>query len=268
MFFESLKTLLDFYKKRLKKPVITKKTLLLIISSFSLEILFILFIFTKTEINVRSPIYFLAADLLVPLLVSLIVLGFQPLTYLIRKKTILKATEKRKKFPKLVVIGITGSYGKSSTKEFLFEILSEKYRVLKTKRNINAEIGIAQTILNELSSKHQVFIAEVGAYERGKIKEVSKMIGHKIAILTGTNEQHMATFGSQENIIKAKNEIIDYLAAKGIAITKDNLSLKATDIRIEKEYVFFKVNNVDFKVNMLGGHNIDNILLEIGRAHV
>ena len=261
--FEFFKALLDIYKRRLRKPVITRKTLLLIISAISLEVLFILILFWKTKLVVWFPVYFLIADLLTPLIVSLIVFIFQPLTYIVRKRLILEAHKKREQFPKLIVIGITGSYGKSSTKEFLYEILSDKFKVLKTKKNINAEIGIAQTILKELNSEHQIFIAEVGAYEKGKIKEVSKMIKHKIAILTGINEQHMATFGSQENIIKAKNEIIDYLPKEGIAIRKENLDLKVSDLKMEKEYLLFKINNVDFKVNVLGKHNLDNILLAV-----
>ena len=264
--FESFKAFLDIYKRRLRKPVITRKTLLLIISTISLEVLFILIIFWKIELKVWFPVYFLIADLLTPLIVSLIVFLFQPLTYIVRKRLILEAQKKREQFPKLVVIGITGSYGKSSTKEFLYEILSDKFKVLKTKKNINAEIGIAQTILKELSSEHQIFVAEIGAYERGKIKEVSKMIKHKIAILTGINEQHMATFGSQENIIKAKNEIIDYLPEGGIAIKKENLDLKVSNLKMEKEYLLFKINNVNFRINVLGKHNLDNILLAVSCA--
>jgi UDP-N-acetylmuramoyl-tripeptide--D-alanyl-D-alanine ligase len=264
--FETFKAFLDIYKRRLRKPVITRKTLLLIITTISLEVLFILILFLKIELKVWFPVYFLIADLLTPLIVSLIVFVFQPLTYIVRKRLILEACKKREQFPKLTVIGITGSYGKSSTKEFLYEILSEKFKVLKTKKNINAEIGIARTILKELNSEHQIFIAEVGAYERGKIKEVSKMIKHKIAILTGINEQHMATFGSQENIIKAKNEIIDYLAKGGTAIRKEDLDLKVTNPKLEKEYLLFKISNVDFKINVLGKHNLDNILLAVSCA--
>jgi len=264
--FEFFKILLDIYKRRLKKPVLTRKTLLLIVSAISLEILFILILFWKIKLVLWFPIYFLVADLLAPLIVFLIVFAFQPLTYIVRKKFVLKAKKKREEFPDLIAIGITGSYGKSSTKEFLYEILSEKFKVLKTKKNINAEIGIAQTILKELNSLDQIFIAEVGAYERGKIKEVSQMIKHKIAILTGINEQHMATFGSQENIIKAKNEIIDCLPKDGIAIRKENLNLKVTDLKIEKEYLLFKINNVDFRINVLGEHNLDNILLAFSCA--
>src|SRR4030043_204253 len=249
---ESLKTFLDLYKKRLKSPVITKKTTILIALTFFLEILFVIILFLVIDFIVWFPVYFLIADLLTPLIVSLIVLVFQPLTYLVRRKVILRAQKKREEFPNLLVIGIAGSYGKSSTKEFLYEILSEKYKVLKTQRNINAEIGIAQTILKELKPEHQVLIAEIGAYERGKIKEVCKMLQPKIGILTGINEQHLSTFGSLENIRKAKYELIESLPKGRAAIIKDKLDLKAENIKVEKEYVLFRVDSVDFKVNLLG----------------
>jgi len=296
-FSESLRVFLDFYKKRLKKPIITKKTIILIAAVFSLEILFIIVLFLTLDFIIWFLVYFLIADLLTPLITSLIVLFFQPLTYLLRRKIILKAQEKKEEFPNLLVIGITGSYGKSAAKEFLYEILSEKYKVLKTQKNINAEIGIAQTILRELKPEHQIFIAEIGAYEKGKIKEVCRMIKPKIGILTGINEQHLATFGSQENIIKAKFELIDSLPQDGTAIlnidnkyiknrirnqelrvknfkfssTSEKLDIWAEEVAVEKESIIFKIktkdgDSADFRVNLMGKHNLENILLAVSCA--
>lgn len=242
------KLLFSFHSVRY--PKLTAKVIVILISGILLEI-FILFYF-------YSILVFLLLIILAPIISSIIVLIFQiPATILI-KRTLKKAKSKREQFKDLIVIGIAGSYGKSSTKEFLATILSEKYNVLKTEKNINAEIGIAQTILKELGSFHQVFIAEIGAYQIGKIKQVAQMIKPKIGILTGINEQHLSTFGSQENIIKAKNEILE---PSEIKIDYNDLDLFATDIVIGKEFVSFKVNGKDFKVNLLGKHNINNILL-------
>ncbi|PIS39980.1 MAG: hypothetical protein COT32_02190, partial [Candidatus Nealsonbacteria bacterium CG08_land_8_20_14_0_20_36_22] len=237
------------------------------ISGILLEILILFYLF--------NLVLFLILIISAPIISSLLVLFFQIPTVILVKKTLKKAKEKKEQFKNLIVIGITGSYGKSSTKEFLATILSEKFKVLKTPKNINAEIGIAKTILNELKPEHQVFIAEIGAYERGKIKEVCRMLGPKIGILTGINEQHLSTFGSLENIKKAKYELIESLPRTiivrglpedGIAIIRDKLDLRADDIRVEKEYIFFKVSGVNFKVNLLGIHNIDNILLSASCA--
>jgi len=249
--FETQKTRkIIFSLHGVRYPRLTKKTLVILSSGILIELL-ILFYFYSIPVLILLII-------LAPIIVSILILLFQIPANILIKRTLKKAEEKRKQFKDLIVIGITGSYGKSSTKEFLATILSEKYNVLKTERNINAEIGIANTILNELNQKHQVFIAEIGAYERGKIKQVCGIIKPKIGILTGINEQHLSTFGSLQNIKKAKNEILE---CSEIKIDYNDLDLTATNIVIEKEFVFFKVDGVDFKVNLLGKHNINNILL-------
>jgi UDP-N-acetylmuramoyl-tripeptide--D-alanyl-D-alanine ligase len=88
---------------------------------------------------------------------------------------------------------------------------------LKTDAHQNSEMGIASCILNELSPKHQIFLVEMGAYNKGGIKMLCDMAKPKIGILTGINEQHMSTFGSQENIIAAKYELMQALPPDGIA---------------------------------------------------
>jgi len=238
----------------IRYPKLTKKIVLVLASGIILEIAFLFLVF-------NSPTYILhliRLIILAPIFASVLILLFQIPANILIKRVLKKAKQKRKRFENLTVIGISGSYGKTAVKEFLYEMLSEKFNVLKTKKNINAEIGIAQTILKELGSFHQIFIAEIGAYEIGKIKQVAQMIKPKIGILTGINEQHLSTFGSLENIKKAKNEILE---CSEIKIDYNDLDLIATNIIIEKEYVSFKINNVDFRVNLLGNHNIQNILL-------
>lgn len=260
---ESLKFIKDLRKKRVLKPVFTVKTIALLSFSLFLEIAIVFLVFGQIDKTIwlsvlLFPLALLITDIFTPLIVSSVVLIFQPMAWIQRKKMLAKAGEKINQFKNLTVIGIAGSYGKTSTKEFLYEILSFKFRVLKTKKNINAEIGIAKTILDELKPEYQILIAEIGAYERGKIKEVCGIIKPKIGILTGINEQHMATFGSQENIIKAKHEITD---CSKISFEKDKIDLKAENIIVEKECLLFDIQGINFKVNVLGAHNIENILL-------
>ncbi len=230
---ESLKALKDFFGKKLKVPILTKKILCLILTGLIIEILF-LFILFKGMIFVYQmnvvymypkliigdsfyPLGLLVFDILTPLVVSIIVFLFQPLAILWRNQIIKKAKKKREKFKNLLVIGITGSYGKTSTKEFLATILSEKFKVLKTKEHQNTEVGVPQCILNDLKPEHEIFICEMGAYKRGEIKLLCDITKPKIGILTGINEQHLAIFGSQENIIKGKYELIESLPEDGIA---------------------------------------------------
>lgn len=279
-----------FSGKILLRPVFTRKVILL----FSIFVLIQLGLGSLAylkAINVFGPLILI--DLAAPLVASMLVLGFKPLVAFQHRKLLRRAQTKRKARKDLMVIGITGSYGKTSTKEFLARILSRRYKVLKTKKHINAEIGIAQTILNELQDQ-DVFIAEIGAYERGKIKQVCEMIKPRMGILTGINEQHQATFGSLENIINAKFELIESLPERGVAILnggnelimqnakikmqKDKSKCKkkfyslqekfdiwAEDIDIGKDSLSFKVIARDgeealFEVSLVGAHNIENIL--------
>lgn len=204
----------------IKSPKLTKKTIVILSSGILLETLTLFYIFSFP--NRLFYLTLLILLILSPIIFSRLILFFQIPTVILRNRILKKAQTKREKFKNLLVIGITGSYGKTSTKEFLAEILSKKFKVLKTKKHVNAEIGVAQTILNELTKEHEIFIAEIGAYEIGKIKQVCKMLKPKIGILTGINEQHLSTFGSQENIIKAKYELIESLPQDGLAIFNGN----------------------------------------------
>lgn len=221
-FVEAVFAFRHFWQKTLKRPVLTQKTTVILSTgiSFGLLILFSLFIIKLNPVRFVFSLLFL--DILVPIVFSGLVLAFQPLAIILRNRVIKQAKKKRVQFGDLLVIGITGSYGKTSTKEYLATILSEKYKVLKTKEHQNSEIGVSQCILDELTSEHEIFICEMGAYNRGGIKLLCDINKPKIGVLTGINEQHMATFGSQENIIKAKYELIESLTENGMAFFNGN----------------------------------------------
>ena len=221
--FEAVHASFNFFQKKIKKPVLTKKTVFLISIVLVLKVLFIvvLSLYIRDEFGyinfIAATFYLLLFDIFTPLIVSAIVLFFQPFTVLARNQIIKKAKEKKEKFKNLIVVGITGSYGKTSTKEFLATILSEKFKILKTKEHQNSEVGISQCILKDLKPEHEIFIVEMGAYNRGGIKLLCDIVKPKIGILTGINEQHMATFGSLGNIIKTKYELIENLPENGTA---------------------------------------------------
>lgn len=154
-----------------------------------------------------------------PIFSALVVFAFQIPTVILRTYILVKARKKRLRFKNLLVIGITGSYGKTSMKEFLYRILADKYedKVLKTREHQNSEMGISRCVLNELKPHHEIFVCEMGAYNVGGIKLLCSIARPKWGILTGINEQHMSTFGSQENIIKGKYELIESLPKDGVA---------------------------------------------------
>ena len=221
---EALHAFFSFFQKKIKRPVWTVKTILLASVALGLEILFmvVLALYLSNEIGeinfVLTAFYLLLFDIFAPLITSAIVLFFQPLTVLLRNQISKKAKRKREKFKNLLVIGITGSYGKTSTKEFLATILSQKYNVLKTPGHQNTEIGISRCILQQLKPEHQIFVVEMGAYNKGEIKLLSDITRPKIGVITGVNEQHLATFGSMENLLSAEGgkELIDSLPEDGI----------------------------------------------------
>lgn len=128
------------------------------------------------------------------------------------------ATRKLQEHRNLFVIGITGSFGKTSTKEYLATILSTKYNVLKTEASKNSRIGIAEAVLKSLKPDHDVFIAEMGAYKKREIAEMTKMVKPQVGIITAVNEQHQDLFGSLDNTKFAKYELVEGLIGRKTAV--------------------------------------------------
>ncbi len=120
--------------------------------------------------------------------------------------------------PNLIVVGITGSFGKTTTKEILSTILAKKYKVLSPPQSYNTLFAVAQIIKEQLKEDHEIFLVEMGAYRRGEIAELCRMVKPKIGILTGIANQHLERFGTQENIIKAKYDLIESLPPDGLAV--------------------------------------------------
>ena len=108
-----------------------------------------------------------------------------------------------------VIVGITGSYGKTSTKIILSAMLSSKYKVLATPRSHNTPLGVAKTINEAALENFDVFIAEMGARHVGDIAELCALCPPDYSIITGICPQHLESFGSMENIVKGKGEILE-----------------------------------------------------------
>lgn len=130
------------------------------------------------------------------------------------------------------VIAITGSFGKTSTKFILNEILSKKYRVLTTPRSHNTPIGIALAVNKSDLTAYDVFIAEMGARHVGDIAELCEICPPDISLITGVCGQHLETFGTFANVVKTKGEIIDYTKDKTI------IASDAYDLFAEKGGVY------------------------------
>lgn len=116
------------------------------------------------------------------------------------------------------VIGITGSYGKTSTKEFLATILAAKYKALKTEMSKNSPIGIAEVVIAKLRPEHEVFIVEMGAYKKGEIAQMAQIVQPGIGVITAINPQHQDLFKTIEQTMEAKYELIQNLVGAKIGI--------------------------------------------------
>jgi UDP-N-acetylmuramoyl-tripeptide--D-alanyl-D-alanine ligase len=283
-----------FYKS-FKKPVKTPKTLLLF--SVCVAVITTFLIFISAKLSDKDQIFWLISfDVVLPLIASAIVLLAQPFFVIIRNNILKQAEEKIKQHKNLKVIAITGSYGKTTTKEFLATILSAKYNVLKTKEHQNSEMGIAKCILEELKSEHEIFVVEMGSYQKGGIKLLCDMVDPQIGIVTGVNEQHLSLFGSLKNLLSAEGgqELAEALPENGLLVLNgDNkycLDLYKKTHKAKKTYsinrgkissdiwaedISFNQNSVSFtavnkqkeiyrlKADVLGKQNIQNLLAAI-----
>ncbi len=200
-----------------------------------------------------------------------------------------KAKNKLKSMNNLSVIGITGSYGKTSSKNILNDILSIKYNSVPTPKNFNTPFGLMITINNYIDKFADVFIAEMGACQEGDINELCRLVHPKYGIITTIGVAHLATFKTRENIQKTKFELIENLPSDGMAILnaddewqrsyniKNDVPVKwigidndadvmAKNIKLSADGTKFDIvfkdddNSYKFETKLLGYHNVYNIL--------
>lgn len=112
------------------------------------------------------------------------------------------------------IVGITGSVGKTSTKEFIAGVLAEKYCVLKTEGNFNNEIGVPLTLLR-IRPEHQVAVVEMGISDFGEMRRLSRMVRPNVCVITNIGQCHLENLKTRDGILKAKSEIFDFMAEDG-----------------------------------------------------
>ena len=139
-----------------------------------------------------------------------------PVELCVQANFVQKAKIKLSKYPNLKIIGITGSYAKTSVKNVLYDMLSTKYNVVKTPGSFNTPMGIAKTINQTNFDDVDFFVCEMGARHVGDIKQLCDIAKPDYAVLTGISCQHMGTFGCLQNVIKTKFEIFDGTKKDGI----------------------------------------------------
>ena len=218
----------------------------------------------------------------------------RPVERMVYLKFYNQAQRKLKSMKELDVVGITGSYGKTSSKNILADILKIKYNTLPTPRNLNTEYGLMITINNNLDKYDQVFIAEMGAYVPGEIRTLCKMVHPKYGILTRIGTAHLESFKSRENIQKTKFELIESLPSDGCGVlnrddswqvsynlknkvnilwigidTEDEVDVRAVNIKCTNAGTTFDIKFkgddtlYPFETKLLGKNNVYNILASV-----
>lgn len=153
------------------------------------------------------------------------------------------------------VVGITGSVGKTSTKEMIASVLSEKYRVLKTLGNFNNELGLPLTVFR-LREEDEIAVLEMGISNFGEMHRLSKIARPDICVITNIGQCHLEFLGDRDGVLRAKSEIFDYMAEDGIIILNGDDDKLATLHEVKGiTPVFFGIDS-DRKIHAENIHSL------------
>lgn len=236
-------------------------------------------------------VYYAATVMTQPLFVVLTGILMRPAENAINRWYFNDARQKLAAWDRMIRVGITGSYGKTSAKMILGAILAQRFDAKVTPQSYNTPLGVARVIREQMTGREEVFVAEMGARHRGDIAEMCELVAPQYGLLTSVGPQHLETFGSLENVARTKYELIDALPSDGWAFfpsdnavclelyrkTRGNrilfgidghgepLYMTARDIRVTAEGSRFTLvdgegNAAACATRLLGRHNIGNIL--------
>lgn len=232
--------------------------------------------------------------ILQPFLILLVNLLNRPIERGVDRYYINDAARILKEMPDLKIIGVTGSYGKTSVKYFLSTLLSSSYNVLHTPGNYNTTLGVVRTIREQMKPFHEIFICEMGAREVGDIKEICDLVHPGYGVITSIGLQHLQSFHTIENIIGTKFELADAVPANGkvflnydneyirthkinknvvsYGTTGNDIDFRAYEIEVSPRGSSFKMKDengdeYEFHTRLVGNHNVQNIAGAIAVAH-
>jgi len=153
--------------------------------------------------------------------------------------------------PSLKIIGITGSYGKTSTKHYLHAMLSEKYDTLMTPGSFNTPMGVIRTVREMMKPYNEVFICEMGAKQKGDVKEICDLVHPDMGIITAVGPMHLETFKTMETVQSTKFELADAIPTEGLIVVNNDFEYCANRKVDNVECVRYTVDNqseADYKV--------------------
>lgn len=280
------------YTPRIKRLIAT--FILLLIIDFVLTLMFAF----NFNIWIGILIILILNNLFLPILILLTNLVNSPIEKTINKKYFNDAKKKVTDFTG-EVIALSGSYGKTTTKNFVYTILSQNYFVYQTPASFNSTMGLTISIRKDLKPIHDIFLAELGAKQNKDLDDVMELTSPDLVILSSIGPQHLETFKTMENIINTKFAIVEQLQKNKLALLNydneyiKNYKIKNKDVKIitygiENKDVNYQIRNIEltkegsifdvyyngviinkekFKTKVLGKLNLLNICAGIGIAH-
>ncbi len=270
--------------RRQPMPVWTHKALVVVVAALVIDVVIIVH---NLLLGVGSPWFSIVLIIFQPVVVTIAWLLILPLDLFLKRRILNSAKQLRSEHADLVVIGITGSVGKTTTKELVAHMLQDR-NAAATPAYVNSELGVSRwlmTVLNR-NDKPEILVVEMGAYRLGEIQLLCDIVQPKYGIVTYIGTQHLALFGSQETLLKAKGELIDALPENGQAFlngdndlcrslkgharcpvtivgTGGSADMEAYDIEETSTGIRFRTADTTFDVPVHGTHNVTNVLLTI-----
>lgn len=290
-FYFTIVFIVNLYQAPKKVPLknTTRMTRLMIATFIFIAVLSFFLIVLSTQFTWFIKFGILCfTPIFVPMIVPVVHIILLPIEQLIMFYYIRKAKSKLKTKNNLIKIGITGSFGKTSTKYILNTILTEKYKVCMSPHSFNTLPGLSKVINNYLTDEDEILIAEMGARRKGDIEKLCNLIHPSIGIITGVGSQHLSTFKNLDTIFNTKFELIESLPDDGFAVfngenenskkmfnkckikksvvgNAPHSKIMATNINFDKTGTHFdlEIDNKIYKckTSLLGEHNVQNILL-------
>lgn len=283
-----------------KKFVITTRVKITYVAIYLLVAIFVILPFVLFKLQVL-PKYVFAILLVILSLNKYLAIGINmvanivvmPVLKFINSIYINEAKDIIKSHKNLKVIGITGSYGKTSTKNIINQILSQKFSTVMTPKSYNTTLGVVKSIRELIKPYTEVFVCEMGAARIGEIKEICEIVPPDYSVITSIGPQHLSTFKSMNNIVQGKFEIVNYAKESAVAILntdndyiKNNIDKQVNNKKVIQYSIFdtnqkYHVENIhmndkgstftvvcdeskiELETKLLGRHNIYNIVCAV-----
>ncbi len=231
---------LNIQKKSIKKLVFTARVKRLFATAIIIQVILIsvYVIFPITLAGSLCLDFSFVFSYLVPVFTFILWAVTLPIEKAFNLYFINDAKKILRSYKDLKVIGITGSYGKTTTKFILTRILSEKFNVVCTPHSFNTPMGVVRTVREHFKPQTQIFVCEMGAKNVGDIKEICKIVHPDFGLITSVGEQHLETFKSVDNVFKTKFELADAVSQKqGL-----------TFVNGDSEEIINRISRDDFKI--------------------